>query len=61
MGGLEESTKFSIARGVGTELDRKWRITRPFTFTGPSKTFPVFSTPLSENRKQTDSLHCHTS
>lgn len=46
MGGLEESTRFSIARGVGTELDRKWRITRPLTFTGPSKTFPVFSTPL---------------
>lgn len=46
MGGLEESTKFSIASGVGTELDRKWRITRPFTFTGPSKTFPAFSKPL---------------
>lgn len=46
MGGLEERTKFSIARGVGTELDRKWRITRHFTLTGLSKVFPGFSRPL---------------
>lgn len=59
MGGLEESTKFSIARGVGTELDRKWRITRPLTFTGPSKTFPVFSTPLQAGQVKTGNRRTH--
>lgn len=59
MGGLEESTKFSIARGVGTELDRLWRITRPFTFTGPSKTFPVFSKPLRVEHVKTGNRRTH--
>lgn len=59
MGGLEESTKFSIARGVGTELDRKWRITRPFTFTGPSKPFPDFSTLLKVGHVKTGNRRTH--
>lgn len=60
MGGLEESTKFSMASGVGTELDRKWRMTRPFTFIGPSKTFAGFSTPLKASHKNTNAIR-HTS
>lgn len=51
MGGLEERTEFSIARGVGTELDRKWRITRHFALTGPSNAFPGFSKTLKAGQE----------
>lgn len=53
MDGLaEEWTMFSMPRGVGTELERKWRMTRLPTLTGPSKTLPLFSRTLKMGWKK---------